>query len=210
MIYDPVPGVPIYFDIPIPGAGPDLTKPWCYFIDEDEDTTKNGGFVPSIVVQNVWGHWPMTGKPGSNEPPWVWGATLEEARARCDEENRKLGVTPERAIEIVLSSMRAPETEEPKEDDKMAYEKWTFVDKEGAEWRAEVKGGPVPVGSKPSVGPLPTNYTTPIDFKRSSEPQEQCFRTRIPSEKLKRLKEMNKEKRDGELQRYLNNAKRGK
>jgi len=209
LIYEPVPGVPIYFEIPIPGTKPDLTKPWCYHIDETQDPALTCGWVPSVVVKGEWGHWPLTGKPGG-EAPLVWGATLEEARVRCDEENKKIGVTSERAIEIVLSSMHAPEPEEPKEVDKMAFEKWTFVDKEGAEWRAEVKGGPVPVGSKPSVGPCPTNYTTPIDFKRSSEPQEQCFRTRIPSEKLKRLKEMDKEKRDGELQRYLNNAKRGK
>jgi len=182
LIYEPVPGVPIYYEIPIPGTKPDFTKPWCYHIDETQDPTLTCGWVPSVVVKGEWGHWPLTGTPGG-EAPLVWGATLEEAKVRCVEENKKLGVMPERAIEIVLSSMRAPETEEPKGEDKMGNDKRSFT-YQGKEWQAEVSSKGIGVKTGKPGGPFPKPDQDFIIFTCKNDSGEKCWWTTIPTGSL--------------------------
>lgn len=64
------------------------------------------GWIPSLVTEGEPGHTPLTGS-GTAAAPWYWGKTYEEARARCQEENGKLGINPADAAKIVLSSMAA-------------------------------------------------------------------------------------------------------
>jgi hypothetical protein len=84
---------------------PDLSKPHCYVILETEfDPGK--GYVPSLVVQDDPGHYPMRGS-GPFASPWYWGLTLDAARAACAAANAERGITPEMAQDIVDSSMIA-------------------------------------------------------------------------------------------------------
>lgn len=85
---------------------PDLSKPFCYYVPEDQDTKLYGGFVPSVVIENESGHYPMLGN-GAHASPWVWGDTYEKAKEIAEEMNHKLGISPQRATEIVASSMAA-------------------------------------------------------------------------------------------------------
>lgn len=78
---------------------------WCYYIPMDANYDGKG-FVPSLVVENVPGHVPMTGDPKKMQTPWYWGATQEDAERVCQSANRKRGVTDEAAVEIVASTMR--------------------------------------------------------------------------------------------------------
>jgi hypothetical protein len=64
------------------------------------------GWVPSLVSYGIPGHSPLTGR-GEQAQPWFWGRTREQALEMAEQENAKLGVTPERAAEIVASSLRA-------------------------------------------------------------------------------------------------------
>jgi hypothetical protein len=50
--------------------------------------------------------WVPSGR-GEQAQPWFWGRTREQALEMAEQENAKLGVTPERAAEIVASSLRA-------------------------------------------------------------------------------------------------------
>jgi len=80
----------------------------CLWIDPLQDTSKYGGYVPSMVTENEPGHLPLVGngKPGSS--PWVWGSDLETAQRICEEANAKTyGLTPLDALLIVASSMGA-------------------------------------------------------------------------------------------------------
>jgi hypothetical protein len=86
---------------------PDLNKPWCYFVPQEQDTARYGGFVPSLVVEGEQGHYPMTGSTG-REAPWVWGDTYEKAVATCEAVNAERGITKERAEEILRSSIIHP------------------------------------------------------------------------------------------------------
>lgn len=80
-------------------------KSWCYTIPESQDPAKYGGYVPSRVTRGKPGHAPLTGR-GEGSLPWVWGSTLEEARAICVAQNERIGISPEDEFEIVLSSFR--------------------------------------------------------------------------------------------------------
>jgi len=80
---------------------------YCYWINETQDPEEHGGFVPSIVVRDESGHFPLKGKPPC-AAPWVWGKTLDEAKKVASRINYKdLGLTPEAVDEIVASSMKA-------------------------------------------------------------------------------------------------------
>lgn len=99
MIEDPADA----FDPQTPDEVPPGT-PYCLYIDVAGYSDELGGFVPSIVYENVSGHFPLSGKPGGT--PWVWGPEYADAQRAADECNRRLGITRERALEIVTSSMR--------------------------------------------------------------------------------------------------------
>jgi len=64
------------------------------------------GYIPSMVTENEGGHTPLAGN-GDHASPWYFGKTYDEARARCAEENAKLGISEADALAIVMSSMRA-------------------------------------------------------------------------------------------------------
>jgi hypothetical protein len=64
-----------------------------------------------MVEEGVAGHGPMTGR-GEGSAPWIWGQTLDEAREVCDRFNQeRLGISPDEASDIVLSSMGAQNRE---------------------------------------------------------------------------------------------------
>lgn len=88
-------------------TGPDLNKPWCYYVPFEQDVSRHNGYVPSLVVEGEPGHYPMTGSTG-REAPWVWGDTYAKAVATCEEVNAQRGISKERAAEIVRSSTIHP------------------------------------------------------------------------------------------------------
>ena len=78
---------------------------YCYWINETQDPEEHGGYVPSVVVRNEGGHFPLKGN-GPCAAPWVWGKTLGEAKKVASRSNHNLGLTPEEVDEIVASSMK--------------------------------------------------------------------------------------------------------
>jgi hypothetical protein len=86
-------------------AAMDRGARWCYYVPDDANYDGNG-FVPSLVVEDVPGHVPMTGS-GVGASPWYWGKTIEDAREACERKNVKLGISKVSAAEIVASSMCA-------------------------------------------------------------------------------------------------------
>lgn len=82
------------------------TRAWCFYIPQAQDTSKHGGFIPSVVFENESGHYPLSGD-GEFAQPWIWGSTFEEAQATCNAANELRGVSREQVQRIVLSSMRA-------------------------------------------------------------------------------------------------------
>ena len=79
---------------------------YCYYINPDQDTNEHGGYVPSIVVEGEDGHRPLLGN-GPCAAPWVWGTDLKVAQQIAAERNDRIGITPQRATQIVASSMTA-------------------------------------------------------------------------------------------------------
>jgi hypothetical protein len=80
-------------------------KRQCFYIPEGQ--FDENGYIPSLVTEDTPGHAPLTGK-GRCARPWYWGRTLEEAQATAARENvRVFGLSPEQALEILISSMRA-------------------------------------------------------------------------------------------------------
>jgi len=77
---------------------------WCYYICPSQDPNEHNGYVPSIVVRDEAGFRPLNGN-GSCATPWVWGLTLKEAEAQARKRNLRIGISPEEANLIVLSSM---------------------------------------------------------------------------------------------------------
>ena len=85
---------------------------YCFYVPEDA-LVPGEGFRPSVVFEDVSGHfpngtWPYEGKPGQSRP-WFWGFDLQQAKRICDEKNAELGITKEEATRIVASSMGARE-----------------------------------------------------------------------------------------------------
>ena len=76
----------------------------CFYIPVDQFDDQ--GYIPSMVTEGIAGHTPMNGN-GAQAQPWHWGTSYKEARAICDGENLRIGITREAASEIVLSSMMA-------------------------------------------------------------------------------------------------------
>ena len=77
---------------------------WCYLILASQYDSR--GFIPSVVEEDKPGHSPLVGRD-KGAVPWYWGSTYQQALAVCQRANLKIGITPERAADIVLSSMRA-------------------------------------------------------------------------------------------------------
>lgn len=82
---------------------------FCYVIPSDA-FYEGYGFRVSIAIENDQGHYPtgddsfLTGD-GRARMPWFWGMTYEEACARADVMNARMGLTPLQAAEIVASTM---------------------------------------------------------------------------------------------------------
>lgn len=85
---------------------PDLSSnPYCFYISPGQDPGTEG-YIPSVVVLDEPGHFPLCGRD-DGAAPWRWGKTLEEAEAVCAKANAERGMDEERVSEIVASSMRA-------------------------------------------------------------------------------------------------------
>jgi NAD-dependent oxidoreductase involved in siderophore biosynthesis len=80
--------------------------PFCFYVSGTlvpQDGQE--GLIPSIVYENISGHFPLSGgKP--DDGPWVWGPSYAEAKQQEREANERIGVSPERAMDIVSSSFR--------------------------------------------------------------------------------------------------------
>jgi hypothetical protein len=90
----------------------EMTQPaarQCFYIPAEQ--FDENGYIPSLVTEGQAGHAPLTGN-GPHASPWYWGKTYEEARAVCAAENAKLGISPEDAARIVLSSVTAKDLEQ--------------------------------------------------------------------------------------------------
>ena len=77
----------------------------CYWISECQDPKEHGGYVPSMVLEGVLGHTPMTGDPKKLQAPWVWGKTFEDAKAACKAQNKQMGYSDADVNRIVAASM---------------------------------------------------------------------------------------------------------
>jgi hypothetical protein len=86
-------------------TGPDLSKPYCYYIDPKQTPHPQHGYIPSIVVEGDPGHYPLAGR-GAHAAPWYWG-DLETAKKIAAEQNSRLGVDENEALRIIGSSMAA-------------------------------------------------------------------------------------------------------
>lgn len=75
-----------------------------YWIDPTQDTTRYGGYVPSVVTEFEPGHQPMIG-PHDGVRPIIWGSTLEDAQANAEAANAEMGIAPDDARSIVTYSM---------------------------------------------------------------------------------------------------------
>jgi hypothetical protein len=76
----------------------------CFYIEYGQFDER--GYIPSLVTENEPGHAPLKGR-GACADAWHWGATYEQAKAHCEAVNRKHGISPRDALDIVFSSMRA-------------------------------------------------------------------------------------------------------
>lgn len=88
-------------NLPI-GVTPDT--PHCIVVLQTQQVDR--GWVPSVVYEGVPGHFPLT-EAREFTSPWMWRPSLEQAKALAAEANAELGVTPQRATEILLSSIGA-------------------------------------------------------------------------------------------------------
>lgn len=83
----------------------DRAPRWAFWIDPAQDDRPTNGFMPSVVIEHVPGHWPLHGADGTR--PWIWGSSLQEAKALCEQENLRRRITPIMAAEIVRTSIAA-------------------------------------------------------------------------------------------------------
>lgn len=74
----------------------------CYWLDETHAV--EGGFRPSIVVEDEPGHTPTD---------YVWGPSLAEALNQCEQANAELGIDEKAYLNIVTSSMAASRRANP-------------------------------------------------------------------------------------------------
>lgn len=74
---------------------------WCFWINPLGEIPGEG-FPPSMVYENVSGHWPLN---------YTWGNSLAEARLVADAENARMGLTKDDVLAITASSFAQHETE---------------------------------------------------------------------------------------------------
>ena len=85
-------------------------RPFCYYAPADA-FIEGEGYRISVVVENEsghfpTGHWPYEAGPGQSLP-YFWGNTWKEAQAACDAQNDRMGLSREKALAIVTSSIVA-------------------------------------------------------------------------------------------------------
>ena len=78
---------------------------WCYYVPEGQ--CDEHGYTPSVIIENVPGHFPLRGDPKKHQAPWYWGLTLATARTACENANLGLKVSPKEALKILSSSLFA-------------------------------------------------------------------------------------------------------
>jgi hypothetical protein len=80
------------------------------WIPPDESSHVEGhGYRVAVVTAGEAGYqltgtWPYGGRAGE-QMPWFWGPTLEDAARIAEEQNQRIGVSPEEAALVVLRSM---------------------------------------------------------------------------------------------------------
>lgn len=79
-----------------------VTGRYCYYLTPTMLTAD--GYLPIIVIEGVPGSTPPSGDAATAQPSW-WGDDLAVAKLRVEEANARLGITPQDARNIVLSSM---------------------------------------------------------------------------------------------------------
>lgn len=77
---------------------------FCYTISQM--SKDENGYIPVLVVEGDEGFYPMLGN-GEFASPWYWGATFDGAMKIAEKVNARMGITPERAAEIIESSFQA-------------------------------------------------------------------------------------------------------
>lgn len=82
--------------------------PYCIYVSITQEAP--GGFVPSVVYQGVKGHFPLMGGP--NGSPWVWGPTFTQAKEIAAEYNKRLNLTEDQVLDIIVSSMPPMSTDD--------------------------------------------------------------------------------------------------
>ena len=92
------------------------TRRWCYVIPLCQDAKALGGYMPSVAIEGVPGHIPMSGQ-GEHAAPWIWGPTLKDAQATATHMNERLGITPEVATQIEASTFKGPKHSDQPEDE---------------------------------------------------------------------------------------------
>lgn len=87
------------------------TRRWCYVIPSD-GFVEGHGYRVSIAVENEKGHFPtgddraIVGDYSDGAKlPWFWGMTYKDAEDVCAAENARLGIDPDAAFSIVMSTM---------------------------------------------------------------------------------------------------------
>lgn len=88
-----------------PIEGINAGRRWAYVIPANAHRDQNG-IVPSLVVEDVPGHFPMLGN-GPHSAPWYWGKTDAEAKAIADATNARRGISRDDANAIEASAIGA-------------------------------------------------------------------------------------------------------
>ena len=90
------------------------TRRWCFTIPLVQDHVSQGGYIPSIAIEGMPGHYPLRGD--HDKAPWVCGPSLEEAEACADDRNARLGLDRDACVQIVASTFPKPKTDNNHED----------------------------------------------------------------------------------------------
>lgn len=96
------------------------TGHYMYWLDEGSLDPERG-YRPSVVVENVAGHFPSG---GGDVEPWYWGFDLELAKKIARERNARMGLSIEDEARIMGSSMKAQNADE---EPPLAKYAWTIT-----------------------------------------------------------------------------------
>jgi hypothetical protein len=83
-----------------PNAAPAKER-WCVYVDETMQVP--GGYRPAAITEAEPGYVPL----GADGRGWVWGPSIEQAKATARECNTSLGLTEADVAAIVASSIAA-------------------------------------------------------------------------------------------------------